>query len=383
MLNFTAFADVGNAAQPTATLTGSQGDAGDPSNAVITTAANNAPNVGAQMQAQAQTQPQMQTAPAPTSPQSVLTAQQQVLQGPVPANNSPNTIPVQTVDPQDPSTMPMQEQTPPQPAPDNPNALGSTSVGRAAFVDVVHNLMPLNPQQIKTLRGMFDQSQQAVAQYPGTPPKPTSSSILVSMSPGSTPPVIRLRAGYVTSLVFLDSTGQPWPVVGYDFGNPKAFNIQPSAPDGKSATLIVQSLVRYEQGNLAVMLKDESTPVMLTLMPGQRAVDYRVDLRIPGLGPNASIATIGLPQAANPVLLSFLDGVTPQGARLLSVAGAPAQAWAFRGRLFLRTRVTILSPGWLATMSSPDGTHVYELAKTPIVLASQRGAMVQLSIKGL
>ncbi len=263
------------------------------------------------------------------------------------------------------------------------NAFGNTEMGRTAFAQMVRNLIPLNPNQIVTLRSMFDQSQKAVAQYPGVPPKPTSSSILVNMSPGAAPPVIRLLAGYVTSLVFLDSTGQPWPVVGYDLGNPKAFNIQPSAPDGKSNTLIVQALVRYEQGNLAVMLKGENTPVMITLMPGQRAVDYRVDLRMPGLGPNASVTSSGLPQGADPLLMDFLDGVAPQGARQVSVSGAPAQAWVFQNKLFLRTRVTVLSPGWVASMNSPDGTHIYELEKTPVLLASHRGQMVQLSVRGL
>lgn len=264
-----------------------------------------------------------------------------------------------------------------------PNALGNTETGRTAFAQMVRNLIPLSPNQIVTLRSMFDQSQKAVAEYPGVPPKPTSSSILVNMSPGAAPPVIRLREGYVTSLVFSDSTGQPWPVIGYDLGNPKAFNIQPSAPDGKSNTLIVQALVRYEEGNLAVMLKGENTPVMITLMPGQRAVDYRVDLRMPGLGPNATVATSGLPQGADPLLMDFLDGVTPPGAKQVSVVGAPAQAWVFQNRLFLRTRVTVLSPGWIASMNSPDGTYVYELPKTPVLLASHRGQMVQLSVRGL
>lgn len=273
--------------------------------------------------------------------------------------------------------------TPPQSQDNSANVFGSTPNSRAAFGIMIRNLMPLSQQQILTLRQMFDQSQAAVSEYPGVPPKPTSSSILVNMSPGATPPIIRLRAGYVTTLVFLDSTGQPWPVVGYDLGNTKAFNIAPSAPDGKGNMLVVQALYRYEEGNLAIMLKDENTPVMLTLIPGQRAVDYRVDLRIPGLGPNAVVGVAGLPQTENPMLLSFLDGVTPGGAKPLDVEGAPAQAWSFDGKLFLRTRIIVLSPGWISSMNSPDGTHVYELEKTPVILASRRGDMVQLSIRGL
>lgn len=260
---------------------------------------------------------------------------------------------------------------------------GDTELGRAAFTQMLHNLMPLSPKQIITLRKLFDETQRAASKYPGTPPRPTSSSILVNMSPGATPPIIRLRAGYVTSLVFLDSTGQPWPITAYDLGSPGAFNIQPSAPDGKSNTLMVQTSNQYLAGNLAIMLKGEDTPVMLTLMPGQRAVDYRVDLRVPGLGPNAVLAMNGLPSIENPKLLDFLDGVPPSGAKRLAVSGAPAQAWLYYDHIFLRTRVALLSPGWISSVSSPDGTHVFEIDKTPVVLASHRGEMIQLSIKGL
>lgn len=260
---------------------------------------------------------------------------------------------------------------------------GRTEFSRQAFTQMLQDVVPLSPKQIRTLRELFDQSQRAVAQAPGVPPKPTSSSLIVNMSPGAAPPTIRLRAGYVTSLVFLDSTGQPWPIVGYDLGNPKNFNLQPSSPDGKSNTVLIQSSRQYGEGNLAVMLKGENTPVMLTLMSGQRAVDYRVDLRIPGLGPNAQVNYATLPSTENPELLDFLDGTPPHGAKQLTVEGAPAQAWSFQGQLILRTRVTILSPGWASSMNSPDGTYVYALPQTPVLLASQRGEMIRLHVKGI
>ncbi len=330
---------------PNALLTGSEGDTGDPNNDGITSETTSSTTP-------ISTTPNYTSVP-PTPTLSPATP-------PPPLNTSAATTPANTS-----------------------NELGSTNANRSAFVQMIRNLMPMDPQQITTLRNMFDRSQRAVAQYPGTPPKPTSSSILVNMSPGATPPVIRLRSGYVTSLVFLDSTGQPWPVTGYDLGNPKAFNIVPTAPDGKSDTLIIQAMDRYQEGNLAVMLKDENTPVMLTLMPGQHAVDYRVDLRMPGIGPNGEPSLRGLPPTEDPVLLDFLDGVAPMGAKMVRVEGAPAQAWVYQGHLFLRTRVTVLSPGWISSMRSPDGTIVYELTKTPVILASSRGSMLQLSIRGL
>jgi intracellular multiplication protein IcmK len=133
------------------------------------------------------------------------------------------------------------------------------------------------------------------------------------------------------------------------------------------------------------MLKDHNTPVMITLMPGQQEVDYRVDLRLPNLGPNAAPSITGLPDTGNAQLLNFLDGVPPTSARELQVSGAgdACQAWVMGERLYLRTRLTVLSPSWLSTMRSPDGTNVYEMVKAPVILASQRGRVIQFNIKGL
>jgi intracellular multiplication protein IcmK len=259
--------------------------------------------------------------------------------------------------------------------------LGSSVDSQAAFASTVHNMMPFSPKQIVSLHAMFNATRKAAATEPGTPPKPTSTSVMVSLAPGSAPPVVRLQQGYVSSLVFLDSTGQPWPIQAYDVGDPSGFSVQfeKSIP----SSLFIQALGAYKPGNLVVVLKGQKTPVMITLMPGQTAVDYRVDMRVPGLGPNASPTLSALPDTSNPQLLNVLDGVPPVGAKTLQVQGGVAQAWLVKDKLYLRTRMTLLSPSWVSTMNSPDGTHAYQLIKSPVLLASDRGKMTQLTLKGL
>ena len=279
-----------------------------------------------------------------------------------------------------PSSAPQQSSQAATPGTPTDDSFGDTSLNQQAFANMIRSMMPLTPDQIITLRKLFDSSQQAAAEYPGVPPRPTSSSVIVNLSPGATPPVIRLGNGFITSLVFLDSTGEPWPVQAYDIGDPNSFNVE---WDRIGNTLLVQSNTTYKSGNLAVMLKGQDTPVMLTLLPGQRAVDYRVDLRVPGFGPNASPTGSGLPDLANPQLLDFLNGVPPDGAQAVQINGGPCQAWEFAGNLYLRTQLTVLSPSWLASMSSPDGTNVYEIVKSPVILASYRGKVVQLTVEGL
>ncbi len=251
-----------------------------------------------------------------------------------------------------------------------------------AFEQVENQLFPMHEKEIVKLRNKYQKIEQAKVEVPGTPPKPVATSQLVNLSPGSTPPVVRLSQGFVSSLVFLDSSGAPWPISAYDLGDPTAFNI---VWDKTGNTLMIQASKLYNYGNLAVRLEGLNTPVMLTLIPGQKVVDYRVDMRVQGYGPNAQIATISenLPPSANKILLHILDGVPPNGSSRLTVSGGDARGWLFKNKMYIRTNLTVLSPAWLATMTSADGMHAYEMQKSPVILVSWHGKVMQLKVEGL
>ena len=289
----------------------------------------------------------------------------------------------------------------PKPPTQPPNDMGANPAGAAggdpgqvlsvndkqivddlAFEGVTQQLFPLSPAEIMRVKQLYHTTEYAQETPIGTPPKPTATSQFVNLSPGSTPPVIRLSQGFVSSLVFLDSTGAPWPISAYDLGDPTAFNIQ---WDKTSNTLMIQASKLYTYGNLAVRLRGLNTPVMLTLIPGQKAVDYRVDLRVQGYGPNAKSMPMeeGIPPAANDILLHVLDGVPPQGSARLTVSGGDARAWLLNDKMFVRTGLTILSPGWIGSMTSADGTHAYEMQKSPVLLVSWHGKVMQLKVEGL
>lgn len=258
----------------------------------------------------------------------------------------------------------------------------SEVINNKSFKDMTQTLYPLTPEQIVHLKQVYQTHEYAQASTAGTPPKPTATSQFVNLSPGSTPPVIRLSQGFVSSLVFLDSTGAPWPIAAYDLGDPSAFNIQ---WDKTSNTLMIQAMKLYNYGNLAVRLRGLNTPVMLTLIPGQKAVDYRVDLRVQGYGPNAKSMPMeeGIPPSASDLLLHVLDGVPPPGSQRLVVSGGDARAWLSSEKMYVRTNLTILSPGWLASMTSADGMHAYEMQKSPVLLVSWHGKVMQLKVEGL
>jgi intracellular multiplication protein IcmK len=250
-----------------------------------------------------------------------------------------------------------------------------------AFQSVSRQALPMTPQQIVHLKQMLSETQRASATSAEAPPKPVSTTQIVNLAPGSVPPPIRMQQGFITSIVFVDATGSPWPIESCNVGNPKAFNLLPW--QAGSNTLMIQALSMYTYGNLAVKLQDLATPVMLTLVPGQKEVDYRIDLRIQNIGPNSKgkMANDVLPAGANNILLGVLDGVPPDGAEQLDVVGGDCQAWKLGGKMYLRTRLTVLSPSWIAVMTSSDGTKAYEMAKSSDVLVSKYGKAVNLRIK--
>ncbi len=250
-----------------------------------------------------------------------------------------------------------------------------------AFEMLLRQNMPLNTDQVIQLRQQIDLSQRAAAVPPTVPPKPVSTTLLINLAPGSTPPPVRLAQGYVSSLVFVDSTGAPWPVAAYEIGNPKATNIQ---WDGKSNILLLQAVSPYSNGNLVIRLVNLPTPLTLELISGQRVVDYRVDIHVAGMGPTPKDLSfkVGLPTSANTVLLAVLDGVAPPGSKNLTVKGGDCQAWQVGDKMYLRTRFTILSPGWFAKMSSSDGMQAYEIPRSASILISRYGEPVELKVEG-
>lgn len=249
------------------------------------------------------------------------------------------------------------------------------------FAEAARSSLPLTPEQIRFLRRTLDDVQRAKAEEPGTPARPVSSSYNADLSPGSTPPVVRLSQNFVSSVVFVDATGAPWPIVSYAVGGPESFDAQEPDKDGNALTII--SKTAYGYGNISVFLKGMSTPVTVTLVSGQKEVDYRADIRVKARGPNAQ-APIGdsdVAVSSDPILLAALDGLMPHTARELESADPDVRAWSVAGKMYLRTRMKLMAPAWIQSRMSPDGMNAYVLRETPVLTMTtgSREKLVKLS----
>jgi intracellular multiplication protein IcmK len=269
--------------------------------------------------------------------------------------------------------------------------LKATTVRQEAFSQVPQSLMPMTPDQIKLLKRIYDKTEEAKTYIGRVPPKPTSSTIVVDLSPGATPPVLRMAKGFVSSIVFLDSTGAPWPIRGYDIGDGRAFDVQ-WRPGNKdeikkgvdiSNTMLIQANTVYQQVNMAIMLQGLNTPVMVTLVSGQKVVDYRTDVHIPRDGPLAKATGQMMPGSADPILMDVLSNIPPSLSKSVKVTGGDATIWALGGYFYVRTPLTLVSPSWVSTMSSSDGMmKAYKTPEIGVLLVLEQGSLKQLKAEG-
>lgn len=254
------------------------------------------------------------------------------------------------------------------------------STSELAFKQVLDGLLPLKPAQIKELRKQIDRTDRAAAD-PVRPEQPSVSSLDVSLSPGGTPPQIRTAAGRVTALSFYDVTGAPYPVSAVVVGNPNLFQVEAPIPEGNLVT--VTPLAEYAEGNMAITLLNQPVPIVVKLIAGSEVVDYRIDMRVAARGPLAASPVQFVdssPQVGGSVISAFLDGLPPEGAKALTLDKPGISAWRYNDALYLRTRMSLLSPAWTNSAAGAGGLKVYIIPDVPVILASDDGRLVSVKV---
>lgn len=250
-----------------------------------------------------------------------------------------------------------------------------------AFEQAKRSALPMETYEIRDVLHRLKDTQEAIQTPARTAPTPSNVIKTISTDPSAKPLTIHLAAGNVSTLNFVDVTGEPWPIVDIGFGG--AFDVKP--PEAGGNVIRITPLRDFAHGNLVVRLLKMTTPLTFTLKSGGEDVYYRFDARIPDYGPNARMPLIaeGISAfAGDKVTTSFLEGVPPSGAVKLSVNGVDARTTAFRyaGTMYIRTPLSLLSPAWQGSATSADGMNVYLLQETPVLLMSDKGALVRAHI---
>lgn len=248
-----------------------------------------------------------------------------------------------------------------------------------AFNAAVNGLLPLRPEEIRRFLEIYDEVRQASNTRIYPYPKPENKVAQISLDPYDEPEVVKLAAGLVTTISMLDATGQNWPISNMTW----AGDFEVIAPDEGGHRVRITPLSEYAYGNISMTFEGLSAPVVLTLATQREMAHMRFDARIPALGPFAKppLMTQSGPrsQAGTAVVVSVLDGTLPNNAEMMDVIGADGRTKAYKlnGSVYLRTPLTLISPSWTESATSADGTNVYVLGDTPVVLLSEKGKVVR------
>jgi intracellular multiplication protein IcmK len=285
--------------------------------------------------------------------------------------------------------------------------------------ETIESFLPLTPDETKMYLRKRDAMESIIE--PG-PAQMRTQTRQINVTPGAVPQVIRLTAGYSSTLVFQDSTGAPWPVLSMILGASKSFEAsQPkveqetiteaqadkadSVGQAKAAAQIngqsknVQSniinivpLTNHASSNLVVTLEAAPYPIVLHLLTEStvkdgRVADALVVFRLDKSGPQANLPQLepsnGTTATVTPEMLSFVHGIAPQGA--VSVQVSPKipglTVWEYRGRYYMRTAYAAVWPAWTAAANGDD-VRVYQIPKTPSVVVSVNGAHQKFVLGG-
>lgn len=267
------------------------------------------------------------------------------------------------------------------PMPPMPPVGAKGPVARTAADVYLSDNMPKDlPQTIEIFKGRLDQSQRAAAESVHPAPKPVSGSKTITQAPGEAPLTVRLSPGIPSSVVFTDSTGAPWPIEFVTPGDTSVVDVL--VPVEGSSTLQMRPRAAYGYGAVSVTLKSNPVPITFILGSGQKEVDTRLDVRLSRRGPNATAPVIDGPSftATDEAMLSVLDGVPPSGARASTSSHGDVRAWHYNGRLYVRTRLPVVSPAWMGSARSADGTHAYVLTPVASVIVSSDGSLQNVQI---
>lgn len=210
--------------------------------------------------------------------------------------------------------------------------------------------------------------------------------VSVNLSPDADVPEIRLNAENVGALVFTDSLGAPWPVADVVTPGFVTVSRHENMVIFKPAIIQRQGMgvpERFGRGSVTVLLAGLTSTVTFSLSYGLSSeVDGQVEAQVQARNPHAAISAVqGGGIETDEEFGLFLDGEPPRGANKLKTSNRTVDAWIYKGRLYVRTQLSIHSPAFRMYSGSSTGTNVYRFDRIPSVInAIHDGAIITVGI---
>lgn len=253
------------------------------------------------------------------------------------------------------------------------------------FRESLKSLFPLSESQTEQVRDR-ELDHQRAKQLP-VPKGIRAKSRPLSLKPGADIQPLFLRPDYPTTIVFQDATGEPWPVNSVLPGNDEMVGV--TYPE-KGPGNLISMVARTFTGNvgLLVVLKPNIPVNLQLIIDGEAVPDQQITFRTDRPGPNAAPPEVNknYPDTTDPILMDFLYGVPPSGAKRMEADHPQVEAYTFQDSLLIRSPFNVLWPGFQNVMKSGNGEstmYVFKMSKQPsIIIDTQNGEPVSVNIEG-
>ena len=243
------------------------------------------------------------------------------------------------------------------------------------------------PEDLRNIKKLWEGLRRETETPRGSQPKPVISTQNLNLSPGTTPPVVRISDETGVILDFMDAKGSPWPIDHVVNMSSNQIDTEEKSLDPKKDqnSIFCKSRKYGGSGNVAIYLKSMPTPVIITLLSGQKEVDYRVDFRVPAVLSTDKSGLFGGYQKTyfDNRLASATMGIAPDGCHQWKTSSKQVMVWGCKDDMIVRADGILLSPAPIdgQKMDSIDGTKAYEVPKTPVLSVATDGAVNLVSVE--
>lgn len=259
------------------------------------------------------------------------------------------------------------------------------SSGPNLINEVIDQTVPLTAAEVRTLRRELDVRKAALTEnVTGRAPVRLTTSIYnLDLSPGATPPVVRIEIGNGSIISFLDSAGRPWPAKVADNFSPNGLTLSQFTEHQLS---IGTTSPNPLNAGVAVALEGLPVAITFSVITGQPVVDSQVHMIVPQYrnGTPPGVGSLrGEPSLTAGDLMSYLLRTPPASSKKLTVEGlSGAMAWQISpDRMVIRTSATVTT-GAFRVQGIGDGTYVYEIPLSPQIRVVQGDRFNTIRISG-
>lgn len=231
---------------------------------------------------------------------------------------------------------------------------------------ILRKAIPYSPEEIADMKEKTSDVRRATKRSPYGVPEHTMRVEYLNIEDG-TPIHVKVAPGFMSSLVFADSLGNPWPVSKVVNANETAFSVE---DDSNILTIFMKE--QEGVGNIGIRLEGMTTPIVVILETDYKEVDGRLEVKLNQMFPGAELNSNMLDydmfssgSRHDSTALRILNMDIPKGTLIRRIEGLPnAFAYEVGEYYYITMSERMIGPEWGYGSITPAGKRIYRISNT-------------------